>query len=159
MASDAGAGGSFLRSASNAASCASFAGCSGSSAQARWLITSPTAIPSKAPGVAASRSTSAGGRPSRDMPLSTCSVAAQLAPGALGGAAPRLDLLDAVQHGNDAGRDALVLGARRNAVQHMDLGALAERGAQRQRFAELRDEECRAAFRAQRRATSAAPRP
>ena len=123
LASDAGAGGSFARNASNAASCASLAGCCGSSAQARWLITSPTAMPSKASGVADSRSTSAGGRPSRDMPLSTCSVAGSLRPARLAAAAPGLDLLDAVQHRNGTGRDAGVFGAGRYTVEHMDFGA------------------------------------
>ena len=80
LASDAGAFGSIPRSRWNSASCASLAGWSGSSAQARWLITSPIAMPSKAPGVAASRSTSAGGMPMRDMPLSTCSVAGSRRP-------------------------------------------------------------------------------
>ena len=85
------------------------------------------------------------------MPLSTCSVAGSFRFGALGGAAPRLDLLDAVEHRYDIGRGAGVLAARRNAVEHMDFRPAAERGAQCQRFAELRDEEGRAAFRRERR--------
>ena len=51
LASDACAAGNFVSSASNSVSCASFAGCCGSSAQARWLITSRTSIPSKACGL------------------------------------------------------------------------------------------------------------
>ena len=128
-----------------------FAGCSGSSAQARWLITSPTAMPSKASGVAA-QPLDLGGRQAEPRHAAVdLQRRREPAPGALGSAAPRLDLLDAVQHGNDAGRDALVLGAGRNAVQHLDRRLRAERGAQRQRLAEMRDEECLAAFGDQRR--------
>ena len=93
----------------------------------------------------------------RDMPLSTCSVAAEPAAGALRGLAPGRDLLQAVEHRGDAGRDALVLGARRDAVQHLDRRPRAERRAQRDALVEMRDEEDVAAF-GRQRARDLAPR-
>ena len=82
------------------------------------------------------------------------------APGALGSGAPGLDLVDAVQHRHGAGCDARVFAAGRNAVEHMDFDIGPERGAQRQRLAELRDEECPAAFCYRARPPrSGAPRP
>ena len=47
----------------------------------------------------------------------------------IGCAAPRLDLLDAVEHRNDFGCGAGVLAARRDAVEHMDFCRAAQRGA------------------------------
>ena len=59
--------------------CASLAGCAGSSAQPRWLITSRTSMPAY-PSASASRATSSGDRPKRDMPVSACSAAGRACP-------------------------------------------------------------------------------
>ena len=141
LASEAGAGGSFLRSVSNAASCASFASWSGSSAQARWLITSPTAIPSQ--GARHRREALDIGRRQAEPRHAAVDLQRRVEPpaGAFGRLAPGFDLLDAVEHRNGAGRHALVLGARLYAVQHLNRRCVAERCAQRDRFGEMRHEE------------------
>ena len=53
----------------------------------------------------------------------------KLAAGALGGSAPGLDLLDAVQHGYRACRDADIFGTGRNAVEDVDFYVSAKRCA------------------------------
>ena len=70
LASEAGAAGSLARAVSKAALWAAFMGLSGSSAQARWLMTSSIPMPASRSGVAARAAISASINPRRDMPVS-----------------------------------------------------------------------------------------
>ena len=151
MASDAGAAGSRRRSASKASRCSALAGLSGSSAQARWLITSDTAIPESRPGLSASC-----------VDLGRCQTEPRHAavdlqrrgertPGMLGRLPPGVDLAKAVQHRLEVVGDRFWLGARRQAVEDVDDGAWAERRPQRHALGKLGDEEVPATLRRQRR--------
>ena len=85
------------------------------------------------------------------MPLSTCSVAASLRRARLAALRQASICSMLFSTGIAPAADAGVFGAGCYAVEHMDFWRAAKRRAQCQRFAELRDEEYRAAFGAERR--------
>ena len=119
----AGAGGSLARSTLKRSRCCTFMGLSGSSAQARWLMTSVVSKAARRLGSAANCATSPSDMPSRLIPVSICRAAASLRPRALAVGGPIAHLGEAREGRAQVEARIVGLGPGQETVEHVDGGA------------------------------------